>query len=207
MTPTSDGFTEASEAPTKLVVRVGPAECPSPHSLANRVARGLWSIVWLLLFRPSPWLLHSWRVFLLRVFGAKISRGARVFPSTRIWAPWRLTMEEFATLSADVDCYCVAPVRIGAHATVSKYAFLCTASHDVEDPHMGLTTAPMIVEAQAWVCAGAFLAPGITVAEGAVVGARAVVTKDVPPWTIVAGNPAKTIGERRLRAAGTRLPR
>jgi putative colanic acid biosynthesis acetyltransferase WcaF len=108
-------------------------------------------------------------------------------------------MDDFSTLSADVDCYCVAPITIGAHATVSQYAFLCTATHDVSDPHMRLVTAPIVVADQAWVCAGAFLAPGVMVAQGAVVGARAVVTKEVPAWTIVAGNPAREIRKRVLR--------
>jgi putative colanic acid biosynthesis acetyltransferase WcaF len=108
-------------------------------------------------------------------------------------------MEEFSTLSADVDCYCVAPVKIGAHATVSQDAVLCTATHDVSDPHMRLLTAPVNVADQAWVCAGVFVGPGVTMAQGAVAGARAVVMTDVPAWTIVAGNPAREIRKRVLR--------
>ena len=184
-----------------LRVGVSPKECPSPHSLGNKVARICWGFVWLLMFRPSPRIFHGWRVLLLRIFGANIEHGVKVFPSARVWAPWNLSMEEYSTLSADVDCYCAAPIKIGAHATVSQYAFLCTATHDVTDPHMGLVTAPVIVADQAWVCAGAFVSPGITVGQGAVVGARAVVTKDVLPWTIVAGNPAKEIRKRILRSS------
>jgi putative colanic acid biosynthesis acetyltransferase WcaF len=111
-------------------------------------------------------------------------------------------MEEFSTLSADVDCYCAAAVTIGAHATVSQGAFLCTATHDVSDPYMSLVTSPITVADQAWICARAYVGPGVTVAQGAVVGAVAVVTKDVPPWTIVAGNPAKEIRKRVLRVRG-----
>ena len=190
------------EAPASLQVRVGSGQCPSPHGLGNKLARVLWGFVWLLLFRPSPRMFHRWRVLLLRLFGARIRRGVKVFPSVRIWAPWNLTMDEFSTLSADSDCYCVAAVRVGAHATVSQFAFLCTATHDVSDLHMRLLTAPIVVADQAWVCAGAFLSPGTTVGQGAVVGARAVVTKDVPPWTIVAGNPAREIRKRVLREGG-----
>jgi putative colanic acid biosynthesis acetyltransferase WcaF len=183
-----------------LQVRVGPDDCPSPHGLRNKLGRVLWGVVWVLLFRPSPWFLYGWRRMLLRMFGATVGRGAKVFPSTRIWAPWNLTLGDFACLSHDVDCYCVAPVRVGAHATVSQYAFLCTATHDVRDPHMRLVAKPIVVEDQAWVCARAFVAPGVTLGQGAVAGACAVVMKDVPAWQIVAGDPAVTIGERVLAA-------
>lgn len=181
-------------------VRVSRKECPSTHSTANKIARVCWGVAWLLLFRPSPKLMLGWRRLLLRLFGATIGKGAKVLPSVKIWAPWNLTMRDEACLSHDVDCYCVAPITIGAHATVSQYSLLCTATHDVEDPHMLLVTAPIVVEDSAWVCADVFVAPGVTIAEGAVAGARAVVLRDVPPWTIVAGNPAREIKKRKLRS-------
>lgn len=186
------------ETPQHLRIRVGPEDCPSPHGLGNKLGRAIWAVVWLLLFRPSPKTFHRWRVLLLKVFGARIERGAKVFPSVRIWAPWNLAMGEFSTLSSGVDCYCAAPVKIGAHATVSQRAFLCAATHDVSDPHMRLVTAPVVVADQAWICAGAFLSPGTIIGQGAVVGAMSVVTRDVSPWTIVAGNPARRIRKREL---------
>ena len=179
-------------------VRVGPRDCPSPHSLGNKVARLLWGICWLCLFRTSPWFCYGWRRMVLRAFGARIGPGAKVFPSTRIWAPWHLTLGEYASLAHDVDCYCVAAVNIGAHATVSQYSYLCTATHDVADPNMRLVSAPITVGGQAWVCAGVFVGPGVTIGEGAIAGACSVVTKDVLPWTIVCGNPALRLRERRL---------
>jgi putative colanic acid biosynthesis acetyltransferase WcaF len=188
----------ASPTTDALQVRVGPDDCPSPHGWRNKLGRVAWGVAWVLLFRPSPWFLYGWRRMLLRLFGAQVGRGAKVFPSTRFWVPWNLTLGEFACLSHDVDCYCVAPVRVGAHATVSQYAFLCTATHDVRDPHMRLIAKPIFVEDQAWVCARAFIGPGVTLGQGAVAGACAVVMKDVPAWQIVAGNPAVTIGERVL---------
>jgi putative colanic acid biosynthesis acetyltransferase WcaF len=82
---------------------------------------------------------------------------------------------------------------------VSQYAFLCCASHDISSPIMDLTHRPITIGPQSWVAARAFVGPGVVVGEGAVVGACAVVMKDVPPWTVVAGNPARTIGMRELR--------
>lgn len=181
-----------------LSVSVTPQDCPSPHSLGNKLARVAWGAVWLLLFRPSPRVAYGWRRWLLRLFGAHIGPGAKIMPSTRVWAPWNLTMGAYACLSHDVDCYCVAPIRIGDQATVSQYAFLCAATHDITDPHMRLLTAPIVIADQAWVCARAFIGPGVTLHTGSVAGACSVVTKDVAAWQIVAGNPAKFIRLREL---------
>jgi putative colanic acid biosynthesis acetyltransferase WcaF len=189
---------DQSAASESLSVRVSPDVCPSTHSWSNKIGRVAWGIVWLFLFRPSPRIFHFWRRGLLRLFGAKVGRGAKVLPSARIWVPWNLTLGEYACISHDVDCYCVAPITIGDHATVSQYSYLCTATHDPDDPHMRLVAAPICVEDQAWVCARAFVGPGVTIHSGAVVGAAAVVVRDVESWTVVGGNPARLIRRRVL---------
>jgi putative colanic acid biosynthesis acetyltransferase WcaF len=170
-------------------------------SRGNRVARFLWGWVYRLLFRPSPQFFYAWRRMLLRTFGAKIGHGAIVHPSVRIWAPWNLEMDDHACLAFGVDCYCVDKVSLGRRATVSQDAFLCTASHDIHDPATPLVTRPIRIAEGAWVFARAFIGPGVTLGEGAVAAACAVVVKDVEPWTVVGGNPAKVIGKRELRAA------
>lgn len=178
---------------------------PSPHPLANRLVRQAWSVVWILLFRPSPRVLHGWRRFLLRLFGARLGHKAVVHASARIWAPWNLEMGPFSCLSHGVDCYAVDRIRIGAYATVSQYSFLCAASHDIDAPDMTLTTAPIEIGDHAWVAADAFVGPGVTLGEGAVVAARASVFRDVAPWTVVAGNPARPLRQRsRAVAAAAR---
>ena len=168
----------------------------SELSLRNRVARALWGVVRALLFRPTPRPLHVWRAAVLRIFGARLGRGVKVYPSARIWAPWNLVMGEHSVLGDDTDCYTVDRVEIGAHSVVSQYAFLCTASHDVDRPGFPLTTAPIRIGAGCWVAADAFIAPGVTVGDGAVVGARASVFKDVEARTVVGGNPARVIRTR-----------
>ena len=173
--------------------------CPSQHSFRNKLARALWQVVWALLFRPSPRLCFGWRRALLRAFRADIGKGAKIMPSARIWAPWNLTIKEHGAIGEHVDCYNVAPITIGSHATVSQYAHLCAATHDITHPNMRLVTAPITIRDAAWVCAGAFVSMGVTVEEGAVCGARAVVVKDVPPWTVVAGNPAQEIKTREIQ--------
>lgn len=166
---------------------------------ANKLARAAWGVVWLLLFRPSPIPLHGWRRMLLRLFGANIGKRALPYPSARIWAPWNLTMEEDSCLSHQVDCYCVDKIVLGPRVTVSQYSFLCTASHDHTRQSMPLITAPIRIEADAWVTADVFVGPGVTIGEGAVVGARSTVLRSVRPWTVVAGNPAREIGPRTLQ--------
>jgi putative colanic acid biosynthesis acetyltransferase WcaF len=171
----------------------------SPLTWRNKLGRALWGIVWLFLFRLSPRPCFGWRRWLLRCFGARLGTGVHVYPSCRVWAPWNLEMGDHSCLSFDVDCYCVNRIRIGAHATVSQYSYLCTASHDIQDPHMRLVTAPIDIGEGAWVCAGVFVAPGVVLGQGAVAAARAVVVKDVEPWTVVGGNPAQFIRMRELR--------
>ena len=168
----------------------------STVTFSIRARRFVWNAVWLFLYRPSPRTFHAWRRVLLRAFGATIGPGAVPYSGARIWAPWNLTMDARSCLSDGVDCYCVAPIRIGAHATVSQYSYLCSASHDYHDPTMPLVIAPIVIAAEAWVAAAAFIGPGVAIGEGAVVGARSTVTQDVAPWTVVAGSPAIVRGTR-----------
>lgn len=170
-------------------------------SLRNKIARAAWNLVWLFLYRPSPGFCFAWRRTLLRLFGAKLKEGARPYPRCRIWAPWNLTMGKDSSLANDVDCYSVAPIKLGVHVTVSQYAFLCTASHDCEDPGHRLIAKPIEIGDHAWIAARAFVGPGVTVGEGAVVGATASVYRDVPEWTVVGGNPAKVIRKRVIKGS------
>ena len=189
-----------SEA-TSSRIRVDRAACPSPHSAANKAARLLWQVVWLWLFRPVPWFWHAPRRALLRLFGARVGRGAQIMPSVRIWAPWNLSVGDHAAVSHGVDLYAVDRIEIGAHATISPRAFLCTATHDIDHPNMPLRTAPIRIGAGAWVCAEAYVHPGVAIGADAVAGVRAVVLRDVPPGQVVGGNPAKFLRMRNIEKA------
>lgn len=186
------------ESPSHSVDGLNRASIPSPHSYSNRFLRTVWWTVYLTLFRLSPKPLHGWRRMLLRMFGAHIGRKAVIHPSVRIWAPWHLTMDSYASMAPFVDCYNVAPITFGAYSTVSQYAHLCAASHDYRSFALPLVAKPISVGRHAWICAGAFISAGVTVGEGAVVGARSVVTRDVDAWSVVAGNPAKRIAVRTI---------
>jgi len=167
-------------------------------TIANRLGRAAWSLAYWIAFRYSPHLCHFWRRAILRCFGARVGKGANPYPSCRIWAPWNLQMEPYSCLAPYVDCYNVAPIRLGAHCTVSQYAHLCGATHDYTRASLPLVRRPIELGSYSWVAAGAFIGPGVNVGEGAVVGAMACVTRDVEPWTVVAGNPARLIKRRAI---------
>lgn len=121
---------------------------------------------------------------------------ARVYPRVRIWAPWNLSMDDYATLADDVDCYCVKPIHIGAHSVVSQYCYLCGATHDFDKPKRPLIAKPITIESDVWLAADVFVAPGVTIGNGTVVGARSSVFEDLPPWKVCMGTPATPVRDR-----------
>ena len=136
------------------------------------------------------------RNLLLRIFGAKLTLGVMVYPSCRIFAPWNLSIGKYSCIGPNTTIYNKAPIVIGENCVISQGAYLCTASHDISKKSHDLITKPIIIKNRAWVAAEAFIGPGVTIGEGAVVGARAAVFKDVEPWTVVGGNPARVIKKR-----------
>jgi len=169
-----------------------------PPSMANKIARAAWAMVRVLLFRPTPAPLHAWRRLLLRGFGARVGSRVAIYPSATIWAPWNLTIEVGATIGGNAIIYNVDRITIGEFAVISQGAHLCSASHAHESAAFELVTAPIRIEEDAWVAAEAFVGPGVTIARGAVVGARAVVVRNVDERAIVAGNPARVVGSRAI---------
>ena len=166
----------------------------------HQLIRIIWSVVWFVFTWPFPKSTGSrWKRFLLRLFGAKIHKTAVIYSTAKIYYPPNLEMRNYSCLASDVDCYNVAPIIIGSNTIISQKAYLCTASHDISDPLNSLIVAPIIIEDQAWIATGAYIGMGVTVGQGAVVGARAAVFKDVEPWTVVGGNPAKFIKKRIIK--------
>ena len=165
----------------------------SSFSLTHRLARALWQLSWLLLARWTPRPLHAWRALVLRAWGARLGARCLVYADAVIWAPWQLTMGDDACIGDAVEVYNVAPITLGARAVVSQQAFLCAGSHDHRREDFPLISAPITLGARAWVAARAIVLPGITIGEGAVVGAGSVVTRDVPAGCTVAGNPARAV--------------
>ncbi|WP_256003320.1 WcaF family extracellular polysaccharide biosynthesis acetyltransferase [Pedobacter deserti] len=165
-------------------------------SIANRVMRLVWNVIYFLLFRYSPKPLHKWRAFLLTIFGAKVGRGAHIYPKAIIWAPWNLEIGDEAGVANGVDLYSQGKIKLGHRSIISQRVFLCAGTHDYTKSGHPLVTAPIIIGDHAWVAAEAFVHPGVNIGEGAVIGARSVVTKDMPAWTVCAGHPCKPLKPR-----------
>lgn len=169
-------------------------------SRKHQLTRVAWNVVWTLLARPLPCSMGSaWKRTLLRIFGAKINATAVIYSSAKVYYPANLEMGAYSCLASHTECYNVDKVTIGDNSTISQGAYLCTASHDITNPLNPLVTAPIVIKDQAWVGAKAYVGMGVTIGQGAVVGATASVYKDVEPWTVVGGNPAKFLKKRIVK--------
>lgn len=172
---------------------------------ANRAARK-WApreqairVLWALA-RPafcfSPRIFWAWRTGLLRLFGASIGRGVHVYPTVRILIPWHVEIGDYATVGDRVILYALGRITIGDRATISQGAHLCAGTHDYRRADFLLLKQPISIGEGAWICSDAFVGPGVDVGAYAIVGARAVVMRNVEGWDIVAGNPAKIVKKR-----------
>lgn len=174
-------------------------------SLKNRFARVLWEFVYWVFFRFSPKPFHSWRSMVLWIFGAKVGKGVHVYPGVKIWAPWNLVLEEQCGIGNGVILYSQGKITVGKRATISQGAHLCTGTHDYSQPGFPLFTRPITIGDHAWVAAEAFIHPGIVIGEGSVIGARSVVTKDMPAWTVCSGHPCKPLKARNMEKRADRI--
>lgn len=170
------------------------ARAPYPRSYYAR--RALWALVWRTLFRlPRAFAL---RRSLLRLFGAKVANTSVIYGSVKVFHPWLLEIGDWSTLATDVVIYNLGPVTIGDHSVLSQGAYLCAGTHDYAKPDLPLLRPPIVIGSGVWIAAQAFIGPGVRIGDNSIVGARAVVSKDVPAGVIVAGNPARVIKPRSM---------
>ena len=168
------------------------------YTVGEAARRHLWSCVEHTIFRISPPRAYRWRRFLLRRFGADLHPTAGLRPGVRITHPWLLSVGAQSVVASGVRLYNLGPVRIGAHTVISQDAYICSGTHDYGRRDFPLVRSSVTIGSGVWICAGAFILPGVTIGDNSVVSARAVVSSDVPPCVIVGGNPARVIGERSL---------
>lgn len=164
--------------------------------LRNRIMRLIWEMAATLFFHSSPRPFHGWRRQMLRMFGAKVGSGVHVYPGVKIWAPWNLELRDECGIAKGATLYSQDKITVGKRAVVSQGAHLVTGTHDYTLAGFPLITMPIHIGDHAWIAAEAFVHPGVTIGEGCIIGARSVVTKNMPDWSICAGHPCKLIKSR-----------
>lgn len=157
----------------------------------------LWQIVQSVLFGLSPQPFYAWRRALLRLFGARIGRKVLFRPTARVTFPWKVEVGDFSWIGDHVELYSLDKISIGSHSVVSQRSYLCTASHDMHDLAFSYITGPITIGDEVWVSSDVFIAPGVTIGKGAVVGARSTVFDDIAPEVVAFGQPARAKRERR----------
>ncbi len=165
-------------------------------SFKNQFLRLIWSFSYILFFRFTLRNAFAWRRIILKIFGAKLDTGAKIYATSRIWAPWNLEMGEDSVMGDYVNCYNVSHIRIGRKSIISQYSYLCTATHDFDVEEHNLMVAPIEIQDDAWVSADCFIAPGTCIGFGSVVLARSTVLEDTDPWWVYGGYPAKAKRKR-----------
>lgn len=156
----------------------------------------LWWLVQASLFAWSPQFLYGWRRFLLRAFGAQVGKGVLIRPTARITYPWKVEIGDYSWIGDDVTIYSLSEIHIGAHSVVSQKSYLCAGSHDYNDHTFPLTGAKIHIGNHCWLATDVYVAPGITINDGCIIGARSSVFKDLPGMSICVGSPARMIKTR-----------
>ena len=181
----------------KIINNNNPYTGPS-FLLSNRVLRFIWNLFKDTFFRFSPRISNQFRIVILRFFGAKIGKHCRISNTTKIWAPWNLVLGDYVLIAEDVKVYNMATIKVGNFSIISQGTFLCTGSHDYNSKNFSLYAKSIILKKKIWICAEAFIHPGVIIEDGIVIGARSVVTKTLKKkWSVYKGNPAKFFTMRK----------
>lgn len=176
-----------------------PMEGGASFSLGNRIQRVVWGLAWLVLARWTPPPLWGWRRLVLRAFGAKVAKGARVYGTTRIWLPANLTLGERALVGPGVYLYNQGHITVGAYSVISQGAHICASTHDIRDPDFQLLLRPISIGERCWVAAEAFVGPGVTMGDRSVLAARGALFGKAEADGVYSGNPAVFLKTRGLK--------
>ena len=162
----------------------------------------LWRALWYFAGFPvvrSYWLpVSGVKARVLRLFGARVGRGAYLKAGLKVKFPWYLAIGDYCWIGEDVWIDNLAQVTIGSHVCISQGAYLCTGNHDWKSPNMKLFRRPIELHDGCWVGAGAALCPGTTLGTGAIVTVGSVASGEIPAWQIWAGNPARFVRIRQM---------
>lgn len=158
----------------------------------------LWWLVQAVIFPLTPHFAHGIRAAVLQAFGAQLGRGVSIRPTARFTYPWKVAIGDYSWIGDDVVLYSLDRITIGEHCVISQQTYLCTGSHDIQDPGFGLKTAPIAIGNGVWIASDCFVAPGVQIGSNAVIGARSTVLKHLPEQQVCWGNPCQPRYQRPI---------
>ncbi len=182
---------------SKIKLNIKNCRRQKAYSYSEYFGRVLWSLT-SPFFYFSPRNFFFWRSFLLRLFGARVGKNVNVYPSARIYIPWNLSIDDFSSIGEWALIYNLGEIQIGKSVTISHKAQLCSGTHDYKNPNLPLLKKTTIIRDYVWICTDAFIGPGCLIGEGSIIGAKAVVVKNIGNWGIYVGNPAKFLKKREM---------
>ena len=171
------------------------------RSLSSRIKSAVWLMVNRTFFRWSPFFMHGWRVLILRLFGAKIGRAARVKRTVIFKCPWNLILGDEVMICDNAHVFCEGKVIIGDRAQIGENTWILTGSHDVDSYDFKFECAPIRIGKASWIATNAMILSGRSetiIGDGAVVAAGSVVVKNVGGGEIVGGSPARYLRRREI---------
>lgn len=157
----------------------------------------IWWFVQATFFRCSPQFAYSYRAALLRAFGAKVGKNVIIRPTATFTYPWKVEIGDYVWIGDDTVLYSLGEISIGAHTVISQRSYLCAGDHDYREPDFPIRGRHIIIREQCWLAADTFVAPGITIGSGTVVGARSSVFNDLPANMVCLGSPCKPVKSRK----------
>ena len=160
----------------------------------------LWWLVQAIAFPLSLHNFNFFRRFLLRLFGAKIGRGVIIRPSARFTFPWKVKIGDYSWIGDDVMFYSLDRITVGSHSVISQKTYLCTGSHDIQNPSFNLITAPIEIGNGTWIATDCFIAPGAKIGSNSVIGVRSNVMKNIDSQKVAWGNPCRSQYSRTIKS-------
>lgn len=171
-------------------------QLPSGFRGRSAIIVQLWWIIENTFIAWSPQFLYGWRRFIYRLFGATIGKKVLIRPSVRCTYPWKLKVGDHSWIGDQVVIYSLGEITIGKNVVISQKTYLCTGSHDYRKTTFDIYSEPISIKDEAWIASDVFVAPGVSIGKGTVVGVRSTVLNDLPDGKICYGNPAQIVKDR-----------
>jgi putative colanic acid biosynthesis acetyltransferase WcaF len=160
----------------------------------------LWWLIQSILVHLSPQFMYKWRSSIYRLYGARVGQGVLIRPSVKCVYPWKLSIGDYSWIGDDVSLYTLGEIQIGSNVVVSQNCYLCTGSHDYTRPTFDIYAKKITIEDEAWLASDVFVAPGVTIGRGCVVGVRSTVLHDLPAGMVCYGSPAEPVKPRVMQS-------